>query len=101
MLRAMKTRSAREHDGRLLYSDVVIEPTYQKSKRWPVSMVILAVDERLKTSDSIETLDSPSTLISRLNGNYTYIAATRLPNRANGFIEIGYEAGSEVQQRRR
>ena len=44
-------------------------------------MVILAVDERLKTGDSIETLDSPSTLISRLNGNYTYIAATRLPRK--------------------
>ena len=66
-----------------VYSNVVIKPTYQRSKRWPVSMVILAVDERLKTSDSIETLSviSPSTLILRLNRNYTYIAATRLPRK--------------------
>ena len=64
-----------------VYNDVVIKPTYQKFKRWPVSMVILAVAERLKTSDSIETLDSPSTMISRLNRNHTYIAATRLPRK--------------------
>ena len=62
-------------------SVIVIKPTYQKSKRMPVSMVVLAVDERLKTGDSVQALDSPSTLTSRLNGNYTYIAATRSPRK--------------------
>ena len=73
-------QSVKGHDGRV-NSYVVIEPTYQKSKRWLVSMVVLAVDERLKTGDPVETLDSPSTLTSRLNRNYTYIAATRLPRK--------------------
>lgn len=62
-------------------SYVVTKRTYQKSKRWPVSMVVLPVDERLETGDSVETLYSPSTLTSRLNGNHIYIAATRLPRK--------------------
>ena len=69
-----------------VYSDVVIKPTYQKSNGWPVSMVVLVVDERMEIGDSVETLDPPSTLTSRLNGNYTYIAATRSPRKTASMV---------------
>ena len=49
-------------------------------------MVVLAADERLKTGESVEALDSPPTLTSRLNENYTCIAATRLPRKIEPMV---------------
>lgn len=46
------TRPVGEHDGRQQLCSEKSQLT--KSKRWPVSIVVLAVDEHLETGDSVE-----------------------------------------------
>jgi hypothetical protein len=75
-------------------SYVLIKPTYwQKSQRWPVSMsmVVLAVDERLEAGNSVETLDSVNIdfeIERKLHLHCCDKVAKK--NRANGVVEIDH-----------